>query len=204
MWTFSVTPSSRLTYLDHPPSFEEITESIKQSMAILCRHEVQCGDDSRFFRAVYCIKIAEPLFDLFFNSAHGYRGWYYRSAHKGLEMNSVFIGALRPALLASGSISNEPHSDAGESLASGSAKAWLAERSMKLCDNCAGEWSPPQDDVPEVMNGRWEFRRPGYGSKAPYLTKIRVIGAFLNEHGDEFVPARKRHRAEEIHNTGWS
>lgn len=119
-------------------------------------------------------------------------------------MNSLFIEALRPALLASGSINNQPHIDAGESLTSGSAKAWLAEKSMQRCRDCSGEWSTPEDDTPEIMNGRWEFGPSRYGSKAPYLTKIKVIGAFLNGSGDEFIPARKRHRAEEIHNTGWS
>ena len=97
MWDLDASLGSRLTSLANPPSFQVITESIMQSMRILCRHENQCDEDNRFFRPVYCIHIGKRLFDLFFNSAEGYRAWYYRSPCQGLEMNSMFIDSLRPA-----------------------------------------------------------------------------------------------------------
>ena len=174
-------------------------------MTVLCGHEQQCDDDRRFFRAVYCVQVPEELFDLFFNSANGYRASYYRSPYSGVEMNAAFIRSLGPALIASGVLGKVSHVDAHDSLASLSAKAWLAEKSLQLCHKCLGEWSPPQDGIPEIENGRWEHAPPPrYGSKAPYLTKIRVMGAFLNDNGDEFVPKRKRDRANRIHNEGWS
>ena len=215
MWEFSQSlRSSRLQNLANPPSFDRITESVRRSMTILCRHEDQCRRDQRFFRAVYCIRVGAPLFDLFFNSVEGYRGSYYRSPYKGLEMNSAFIESLQPGLLQAGPICDDPHIDAGDSLKALSAKVWLAEVSKGLatvskkpCEHCSGEWSPPQDHTPEIRNGRWEnvnHLYGKYGTKAPYLTKIRVFGAFVNKDGDEFIPHDKRQRAEEIHYQGWS
>jgi len=98
---------------------------------------------------------------------------------------------------------------AEESLKACSAKVWLAERGKEMgdCTHCSGEWSTPQDDVAEILNDRWEKDtnvNARYGRKAPYLTKIRIFGAFLNDLYDEFIPTKKRFRANEIHKVGWS
>jgi hypothetical protein len=59
----------------------------------------------------------------------------------------------------------------------------------------------------EIVNGRWECAASANavrGRKAPFLTKIKIFGAFLNERHDEFISWRKRHRAREIYESGWS
>lgn len=163
----------------------------------------------------YCLKVSEPIFDLFFNSKHGYRAWYYRSPHVGLNKNALFITSLLPSLLASDQTKEAEKKDfstkkAAESLKSCSAKAWLAEIEKEIdkkCTGCIGEWGYPQDDTAEIFNDRWDktnHPKAKCGRKAPYLTKIRIFGAFLNEQYDEFIPAQKRYRAEEIHEFGWS
>jgi hypothetical protein len=71
---------------------------------------------------------------------------------------------------------------------------------------CAGEFPPASDDG-EIVNGRWELGasvQSRDGRRAPYLTKIKVMGAFLNDGCDEFIPTRKRRRHQDIHEWGWS
>jgi hypothetical protein len=96
-----------------------------------------------------------------------------------------------------------------QSLSSPSAKAWLAEPECgyRDCAKCAGEWTNPNDDVAEISNGRWECdpdTNALWGRKAPYFTKLRVFGAFLNANYDEVVPERKRHRAKHLFQRGWA
>lgn len=117
--------------------------------------------------------------------------------------------ALLPRMVAWAEI-NSPgfaSSFALASLTATSSKAWLAECSLELCKSCAGEWHHPNDDVPEIENGRWEqgnCPNSKKGRKAPFHSKIRLFGAFLNGHGDEFIPAKKRQRAFDINESGWA
>src|SRR5690242_6898506 len=111
MWEFDQSLGSRLQSLANPSTFEQIAESIRRTMRILCRHEEPCCTDSRFFRAVYCIQIDQPLFDLFFNSAQGMRAAFYRSPYHGLDATSAVIESLESDLLESGPIDSNPHID---------------------------------------------------------------------------------------------
>ena len=99
-----------------------------------------------------------------------------------------------------------------ESLLSPSSKVWLAEKGKEIdkkCSGCKGEWSAVagRRATAEILNGRWEradVQKAEWGQKAPYLTKLRIMGAFLNDRHDEFIPFDKRFRAREIHKLGWS
>ena len=78
---------------------------------------------------------------------------------------------------------------------------------MGICAACEGELGNPSNDAPEILNGRWEVEDEAFarrGRKAPLLTKVRVFGAFLDARHNELVPNRKRHRANQIHQWGWS
>ena len=62
-------------------------------------------------------------------------------------------------------------------------------------------------DPTEILNNCWESSghpKARWGRTAPYLTKIKFIGAFVNDRYDEFIAASKRRRAWEIHEWGWS
>lgn len=98
-----------------------------------------------------------------------------------------------------------------ESLVTLSAKVWLAEHGKELdrkCPGCKGEWSSGPIGPAEILNSRWEKPRQGqkaeWGREAPYLTKLRIMGAFIDERHNELVPVDKRFRAYEIHQFGWS
>jgi len=184
-WNFAESvPEERLRALAASPKFDSIIAQIERELKILCCHFQKCDDKQEFKRVVFCASVSRELFDLFFNSQDGYRGSYYHSPGRGVDVNSRLIRSITPA-----------------------AKVWLAETGLHLCDECTGEWSPSTDGAAEILNGRWELAdspNARWGRKAPLLTKIRILGAFINERRDEFIPARKRHRARDIHESGWS
>lgn len=209
-WRFSsFVEGARQERLLSVGSFSTVAEQIEREMSPLCYHLQACDDDAGYSRPVFCVRVSEDLFDAFFNSEKGYRGSYFASQALGLECNRHLLHRLVPCL-STWAAQSSPGFDAQfafEALSAVSAKAWLAERSLELCSACLGEWVAPADEQAEIINGRWEIgTRPNsrFGRKAPKHTKIRLFGAFLNDHGDEFIPARKRHRDAHIHNDGWS
>jgi hypothetical protein len=216
VWQFSVSQTSRLQDLANAPSFEAITQAIASSMTVLCRHYDRCDKNHSFCRAVYCVEVGTSLFDQFFNSAQGYRAQYFHSPQQGREANATFLRILKPRLLAAGAICDAPSEKPCESrvdpeisLSAAGAKVWLAEKSHQLCNRC-GEWSQPEAEAlvnPEIRNERWERLEELYakwGCTAPYLTRIRVLGGFINNARDELLIFEKRFRAEEISRRGWS
>jgi hypothetical protein len=210
LWDVTAVGEDRKRDLDAASSFEAIVTEITARMDVLCCHvEPSQTGPAGFRRPVFCLKVTRPLFDQFFNSRVGYRAAFFRSPYEGLKANNQLLRALLPGLMASehSAPCNEEPVFVTESLTSESAKAWLAEAAIGLCDACRGEWSHPGGDPVEIRNGRWELqacRNSAWGRTAPYLTKIRVFGGFLNDALHELIPSRKRHRAWEIHQWGWS
>ncbi len=213
-WNFRHSKNGeRLERLEQSSSFESIVEGIRDHMTILCCHQDPI-QGTLFKRVVYCVKVNGDLFDLFFNSRSGYRAWYYRSPFEGLRANSQALGLLRPILAADQTQDSDLDTDfIRESLTSLSAKIWLAEcgREISLtCHGCKGEWSastPGNQNELEILNNRWELSsnlKARWGRRAPYLTKLRVFGAFLDNSHNEFIPSIKRPRAHEISELGWS
>lgn len=204
----------RLPNLERSVSFEQIAIDISAGMIVLCCHRSSIKGTA-YSRVAYCVQVEKDLFDLFFNSANGYRAAYFQSPWEGLRANATFLNTVTPKLLSSAPSSkcslNEKFMH--ESLTTPSAKVWLAEYGKEVardCVACRGEWST--DSVgdlgkPEIRNGRWDYSqilKAKWGSKAPYLTKLRILGAFLDECFNELVPWDKRFRAKEIHEFGWS
>jgi hypothetical protein len=100
-----------------------------------------------------------------------------------------------------------------ESLITPSAKGWLVEQGKEIdrkCPGCSGEWSSGSASPlaqAEILNGKWDVttgQKAEWGRRAPFLTKLRFMGAFINQHHDEWVPHDKRFRADDIHRYGWS
>ncbi len=122
-------------------------------------------------------------------------------------MNGMLLKLLLPRLLEFQGHDNVPAAFLSASLLAPSRKCWLAEVGKNFCSECEGDWRSPEDGAGEIMNGRWEKStapNSRFGQQAPFLEKLRVMGGFVNEAGCEHVPERKRLRAEEIHEFGWS
>jgi hypothetical protein len=197
----------RIEALEAARSFEDIARSLAASPGIQCTHIDRCDEASGFSRLVGCMVIDRPLFDLYFNSPFGYRGAYYASPVYGLEMNAFLLRLMAP-VLTEFRHHEEMSSDLMlRSLTAPSAKSWLAEVGKGFCSKCEGDWSSPTDDTPEILNDRWEVAtapNSRFGRKAPFLERVRVMGAFVNPGGEEYVATRKRTRAQDIHDVGWS
>lgn len=206
-WSYSSAISSdRASTLLLPTTIGSIAERIAEAMEILCCHYQVCDDHRDFGRVIYCLRVSEDLFDLFFNSPYGYRGAYFRSVTDGIAANQAFMEIIAPRLIPKtehGAL-REEKDWLRESLTSYSSKVWLAENSLGLCPHCDGEWAASADNSPEMLNGRWDKVGPSYGRKAPRLTKIRVFGAFFDDRKNEFIPSSKRKRPWDIHSCGWA
>lgn len=184
-WTYSlsVDASTRLPILLAGTTFAEITHRIVDRMTVLCCHRSEVAGIG-FCRPVYTIAIDRELFDLFFNSADGYRAAYFRSPGIGLDSNVFFMRAISSRLLQNPLSANStlPQSLIRESLVTPSAKAWLAEHGKEIdrkCAGCRGEWSSGSAGPPEqaeILNSKWEAT-PGqnaeWGRKAPYCWRRR-------------------------------
>ena len=197
----------RIDALEAVSSFEDIARSLVAALRIQCTHIDPCDEASGFNRIVGCIIVDRPLFDRYFNSPNGYRGAYYVSPEYGLEMNAFLLRLLAPILIGFRRHEEMSSDLMLKSLVGFSAKSWVAEVGKGFCPKCEGDWSSPADDTPEILNGRWEAAtapNSRFGRKAPFLERIRVMGAFINSGGEEYVATRKRTREKEIHDIGWS
>ena len=207
-WLFAASLGhERIEALEAARSFEEIARSLATSMRIQCTHVDPCDEADGFNRLVACVVVDRPLFDLYFNSRYGYRGAYFVSPEYGVEMNAFLLTLLAPPLIGFERHEKMPPGLMSKSLLASSAKSWLAEVGKGFCSACEGDWSAPKDDAPEILNGRWEIAsgpNSRFGRKAPFLEKLRVMGAFVNAAGDEYVATGKRMRAKDIHDVGWS
>jgi hypothetical protein len=206
--------ATRLPKLARTVPLERIAEDIAATLAVLCCHRSSISGTA-FSRVAYCVSVERDLFDRFFNSASGYRAAYFRSPWEGIGANAAVLKIIAPKLLTSGLSTGCGLSEEFmcESLATPSTKLWLAEHGKEEdrdCKGCQGEWSTAAIgdlDKPEILNGRWdraENLKAKWGSKAPYVTKLRILGAFLDERFNEYVSSDKRFRAREIYEFGWS
>jgi len=207
-WRFSsALDASRRAALEASLPFDVIAQRIADEMRILCTHTDPCDEASGFTRFVSCVSVERDLFDPFFNAETGYRGRYFVSPEEGLKANSLLLGRVAAPLAQFATHPQMNAVEAEQSLRASSAKCWLAEVGKGFCTACAGEWVTPQDSIPEILNNRWEHGDTAAsrsGRKAPFLHHIRVLGAFVNEAGEQHVATRKRTRAQQIHDYGWS
>ena len=160
-WDFSLDANgTRLETLRTAPSLESVLGEI-QRRAILCCHEDTIRG-TPFKRVAYSIDAGAELFDLFFNSWTGYRASFYRGPFEGLKANRVCLDILESTLVNTPCALNAGLSNefVRESLRSGSAKIWLAERGKETasgCVGCEGEWRAHGAQQAEILNDRWEI-----------------------------------------------
>jgi hypothetical protein len=173
-------------------------------------------------RAEFLFSVSPNTQDLFFNSAYGYRAMYYLAPHTGVECNRDAIDSIKGRLIAAAKNSGPsmPSSqDTIKSLEYGSAKIWISEDDSTLDQTSRDRDSILALEVPrwvEAMNSVFTAWKAGHkptpsvesrallGVQAPEGHRLKVVGAWMNNDGDEFVVPSKVCRAEHIHQYGFS
>jgi hypothetical protein len=210
MWEYKgVRDDQRLYRLQTSVPFEDIVARLKRDMEIACCHTPDCSDKPGYKRTIYCVELPVELFDMFFNSQFGYRGAYFDSPQRGLSANAFLLTTVKPKLVdwIGAHCEGQDPEFAATSISSPSAKAWLAEESLSLCIQCEGEWNASVRADLQIINGRWEIDthiEAEWGRQAHLFRKLRFIGAFLSDAGEEYVAPHKTGRAEAIWARGWS
>jgi len=135
---------ARLRVLQGTIPFEDIVGRLDHEMHLVCCHTPECHDKQGYKRTVYCAEVAHQLFDIFFNSQSGYRGAYFQSPERGLAANSLMLRTVVPRLIAwtRAHCAEQDPEFAAKSLLATSAKAWLAEETLCLCERCEGNGTP--------------------------------------------------------------
>ena len=200
--------SARIAALANALANSELPSALRLGLTLNCFHREPRGDDATDERAVFCGTVDAQLFDWFFNARTGYRGAFYEAQDIGIRANRNLIDHLAAFLV--GWISEtQPGVDCDwihSSLSKPSAKAWLAEY-PGLCASCAGEWSSTYVSELQIANGRWETSsnvHASWGRQAPRLSKVRILGGFIDGRGNEWLASHKVGRAEHIWEHGWS
>lgn len=199
---------ARLAALAHPLPHAELAGALLRGLNLKCYHREPREHDASYARAVFCGTVDPRLFDWFFNARTGYRGAYYEAPAAGTLANRALVDQLFDPLV-DWALAQQLDRDLPwilASLSKPSAKAWLAEY-PGLCASCSGEWSTSYVSDLQIENFRWEAAshiHSTWGRQAPYLTKIRIFGGFIDSEQTEWLSAHKPDRATHIWEHGWS
>lgn len=167
------------------------------------------------------LKVQAETFDLFFNSPYGYRAQYLKNPEEGLEQNGRLINRLSKKLLeyAKDKKTKIPMNKERikKSLNCSSARVWISEegpRSTSKLINLVeeiqvSEWLKHAREAKTAFaNSQYpsplEQKKAIEGIKAPEGTVLVVIGAFLDDDGEEVVHPDKIHRRFEIQRYGFT
>jgi hypothetical protein len=200
--------AQRLSDLVEPFSYSDFVGELRQNLNLVCFHREARDGFPEFKRAVFCGNVELRLFDRFFNSPMGYRGAYFRSPESGLRANRLLVDSMAPSLIDS-ALAQGWDADRTwilASLATPSAKAWLAEY-PGLCVQCAGEWNKSYASDLQIENARWErsaHTHAVWGCQAPAFLKIRIFGGFINATHIEWLASHKQGRANNLWEHGWA
>lgn len=208
-WQYiGTTGAARVAAFTHPLPHVELAGALQRGLRLECFHREERQDDSAYKRAVFCGRVRPQLFDWFFNASTGYRGAFFKSADEGTQANRALLDRLT-MFLTDWAIASQHDPDRQWVLASltkPSAKAWLAEYPGH-CAKCAGEWSPSYNAELQIENARWEWSshvHAAWGRQAPWFSKIRIFGGFIDAQGSEWLAPHKEGRATHIWEHGWS
>lgn len=172
-------------------------------------------------RAEFVFTVTSETQDIFFNGSHGYRAKHYLAPGFGVECNRSIIDTLKGRLVeaARRDRASVSTSEIMQSLEYGSAKIWISEEDSNLDEKSHNvehiltlevpRWVEAMHDVLAAWgNGRQPIpsikTRALLGVQAPQGQRLKVLGAWMDDCGEEFVVPSKVFRAEHIHKYGFS
>ena len=225
-WRYgAAVPDARKEWLSAPCCFKEIVASIRQDAGRVggIEFKIDLGKSGMrgCWRPYFHLNVEVVTGDQFFNSLVGYRAQYATSVDRGESANRALISALLPLLLRAARIDTD--SSICTALCDNWAKAWIWQK-RKQFHQCL------EPTEPEIMVPRWIANRQeaiDYGidqikrlsranrplvHKAIWgvrlhgpITKLVVIGAWINHAGQVTVPGtEKQRRSHDIHEFGFA
>jgi hypothetical protein len=190
-----------------------------------CRYRSQrgCLEAKGHTRAEFVFAVPAHTYDLFFNSASGYRAQFYIDHRLGVQQNRKLIDRLAPMLLAT--VDATPSNTWSQervrtSLLARSAKIWINEEASTLDQKsieidslltiAVPHWIRAAYDAAEALKGGVQPKpntkqKAILGIQAPEGVELKVLGGWLHDvHGRELIVPSKRNRARQIRAYGFA
>ena len=224
-WLFNTgnIDARRLSYLRQDTSYLDIAQRVtREARDIHFRARAGSREAKFNIRAEFDFSVEPETLDIFFNGSQGIRAQYYLDTRRGIESNRLVIDLLKDRLIEVVCLSSQDRmtlEQIEKSLNCGSAKIWIDEDSSTL-----NQTSRNREDIMDLDVPRWAgfmaevlmawrtnklpipsvMTRALLGVQTPEGRRLRVIGAWLDERGEEFVAPSKINRAQHIHDYGFS
>jgi hypothetical protein len=215
--------ANRLRLLQQEVSFSSIARRISNEMTNVTFHPKEGRREAKNkVRAEFFFDVCGETWDIFFNSSQGHRAQYYLDPKNGIECNRFVIDMLRNKFIQAAMESSQDVmtlEQVKRSLDYGSAKIWICEENSTLdqtsrdpeqivalaiprwvdaMKRVLAAWAAQQQPSPSIQT------RALLGVQAPEGSRIEVLGTWLDDSDQEFVPPSKIHRALHIHQYGFS
>jgi hypothetical protein len=224
-WKFRTDKVSdqRLRSLKQDLSFSAIAERVVAEMTNV-EFKPEAGDREAKGRrrARFYFRVGADTLDLFFNGAQGYRAQYYLDPELGIKCNRRVLDTVTDKLVEAVRNTSQDlmtMKEVQKSLESESAKIWIDEDKSTL-----NQTSRDPDEIQALEVPRWVAAmhevllawsagqspdptiktRALLGVQAPEGECLKVLGAWIDDNGQEYVVPSKVNRAQEIHQYGFS
>ena len=146
--------------------------------------------------------VERQTFDLFFNGPQGIRAQYFLDAERGKAATRLAIDTLLPNIM--NALSSQLNNQIRTSIAFPSTKIWIHEDESTLNLNTSRLERVIELDIARWVNHARSVSVARLGVQAPQGVRMLIYGAWLDSQNREFVVPSKIHRAEHIHDYGFS
>lgn len=208
LWRFTDSVSDkRRQQLLSVANFDKVIHNLLAGTIVLydAKFRNDCG------RVIFHLAVTEETYDAFFNSPNGYRAQYCIGASYGDAQNRSLINALTDTCLMYSldrPRSNFSQAQVIASLSGLRAKVWVPESDIPTIDDVHINYPPWVEKAKRVYMGTMSDEASrAYavtGVLAPVGTHLEIKGAWVFADGTEWLDPKKKHRAEEIRDYGYT
>jgi hypothetical protein len=201
LWGFSEAVSSaRQNALLSVPDFAAVVAGVSEGsvvrFAVEPRQNPPCLGAHR---AMFQLRVAESVYDAFFNSPVGYRAQYRLAIERGERCNRELIDGLTRQCLAFADTkapSHFPPKLIAASLAGKDAKVWINEADLTGLEGAHITFQPWLDKAAAAARGTWTDKaarsKAETGILAPTGVHLEIKGAWIMPDGAECYDPTKQ------------
>jgi hypothetical protein len=200
-------PPTRRERLKNSPPYGQIVDGLVRPIALVRVARERSRGVPGHFRAVIRLRVRATAFDLFYNSASGYRAQYYHAADLGTLANRFALDRLLPHILRSVTSVNKricPPAWVEKSLRDPDAKLWPHQgvwlRYARRTDQnfLVDRWLARQSDPDKKLR-----KKAKRSMLTPFESLLELKGAFLSPLGKP-LGTFKATRSKDIHELGYT